>query len=127
MSTNLAVKPPPPTLLVGLPGGFLYAGVRDEDGTRVYVDAGLAERLLPPAFVGSSYEWGSDVLPSDCWDLAQALLAHHFGDAGYALSYFTAFSLDVVARLDYEGWTLTSQEIDDAIRHILARQRRAAA
>lgn len=50
--------------------------------------------------------------------LALALLADHFGDDKQALAVYQSFKFDVVAGLPEPGWTLTSQDIEQALRRI---------
>jgi hypothetical protein len=61
-------------------------------------------------------DWGSG--GDEAAQLSLALLSHHVGISSRALSEHQAFKWSVVARLPIEGWTLTSDEIADALERI---------
>jgi hypothetical protein len=64
----------------------------------------------------SGFEWG--YCGSGPSQLALALLADHLGDDRKALDLYQRFKWAVVAEWPYRGWTLTSEEIDQALLRI---------
>jgi hypothetical protein len=61
----------------------------------------------------TGFEWGYD--GSGPAQLALAILADHFGNAGQALALYQDFKRDVIAGLPHEQWTLTGADIDRAL------------
>jgi Family of unknown function (DUF6166) len=91
------------------PSGACEAWVSPQQGKR---------RPLNPRFdlwnhSPSGFEWG--YRGSGPAQLALAILADHLGDTDEALRLHQEFKVSVVAALDREGWTLTDQEIQEAI------------
>ncbi len=90
-----------------------YTGSRTIDGLRILVDgAPLDERYDLKRFTKGGFEWTYEGAgPSQ---LALALLADHLGDDQAALAGTAGFMAKVVANLEND-WTLTGQDIDDAL------------
>lgn len=61
----------------------------------------------------TGFEWGYG--GSGPSQLALALLADHFGDSAQALEKYQDFKWSIVAGMPYDGWTLTSLEIEQAL------------
>lgn len=106
----------------------VYQGIRaidDVHDTQVLVDGqplpmtDLAQRKSP-----SGFEWGFG--GSGPAALAHSILVHEFGADEAELLSFQDFKWAVVATLDYQGWTLTSPEIRQAVAQLrlptIARQ-----
>ncbi len=86
-----------------------YRGVRTETGCRVTVDdRPLKPRLDLRNHSPSGLEWG--YLGSGPAQLALALLAHALGDED-ALAVYQEFKREMVAPLDEDEWTMTSEQI----------------
>jgi hypothetical protein len=94
----------------------VYEGGRSLAGAEVTVDGKPLDprydlkRLSPTGF-----EWTYEG-PAPA-QLALALLADHLGDDQKALLLHETFMKEVVAFLD-NSWTLTSSEIDEALKRI---------
>ena len=97
-----------------------YTGFRTMDGIRVLVDgAPLDERYDLKRFTKGGFEWTYEgAEPSQ---LALALLADHLGDDRKALDLTAQFMQKVIANLEND-WTLTTDDIDEAIRRIESAQ-----
>jgi hypothetical protein len=94
-----------------------YIGTRSEREATVEVGgAPLNPRLDLRNHSPSGLEWG--YAGSGPAQLALAILVDHFGDAPKALSLYQDFKFAVVARLPQEGWTLTSDQIQQAIESL---------
>ncbi len=107
-----------------------YCGVRDEqDQAVVHVyerhgvepGEGVSVVPLPPRLdlrehSPTGFEWGYG--GSGPAQLALALLADHLRDDTRALQLYQAFKRTVIAALPYHGWSLTSQEIDQALARL---------
>jgi Family of unknown function (DUF6166) len=90
-----------------------YRGDRTIDGLTVTVDgAPLPERTDIKALSSDGFEWSYE--GSAPAQLALALLADHFGDAGRALQLYQPFMQHVVANFDNE-WEMTSADIAEAV------------
>jgi hypothetical protein len=94
----------------------VYAGGRSLDGAVVTVDG----RTLDPRydlrrFSPTGFEWTYE--GDGPRQLALALLADHLGDPQRALVLTEGFMRSVVAELD-NAWSLTSAEIDQALREL---------
>jgi len=94
-----------------------YRGHRTQDGVVVTVN----DRPLNPRFdlhnhSPTGFEWGYG--GSGPAQLALAIMADHIGNDDQALSLYQSFKSDVIAGLPKDGWTLTSQELDAALRQI---------
>ncbi len=90
-----------------------YTGSRTIDGIRVLVDGALVdERYDLQRFTKGGFEWTYEGAgPSQ---LALALLADHLDDDQAALARTDGFMRQVVANLEND-WTMTGQDIDDAL------------
>lgn len=94
-----------------------YEGKRTNYGAFVTVDG----RALDPRWglhnhSPDGFEWGYG--GSGPAQLALAILADHFGNDSKALAVYQSFKFAIVARLPKHGWTLTSRDIDRALRPI---------
>ena len=72
----------------------------------------------------SGFEWGYG--GSGPAQLALALLADYFGDDDAALEIYQRFKCAVVTGLPLQHWTLSSQEIDQALSAIRAQAQEAS-
>lgn len=91
-----------------------YEGGRSLDGAVVTVDGEpLDPRFDIRKFSPAGFEWTYE--GDGPRQLALAILADHLGDPAKALALTEAFMRDVVAVLD-NAWSLTSDEIDAALR-----------
>lgn len=96
----------------------VYRGKRGTRERIVTVDGEpLDPRLDIKTLSSSGFEWGYD--GGGPGQLALAILADHFGDDGMALARFTSFRGDVIASLDHEEWSLTSEKIDAALQGVV--------
>ena len=92
----------------------LYEGGRSLDGAVVTVDGRpLNPRFDLKRFSAMGFEWTYE--GDGPRQLALALLADHFGDDQKALALTETFMREVVSVLD-NAWSLTSEEIDAALR-----------
>jgi hypothetical protein len=93
-----------------------YTGARTMDGIRVLVDGKpLDERYDLMRFTAGGFEWTYEgAAPSQ---LALALLADHLADDQKALELTEPFMRHVIANLEND-WTLTGDDIDQAITQI---------
>ncbi len=93
-----------------------YEGKRQIDGLVVTVDGHpLSEHYEVRRFTKWGFEWTYEG-PSP-QQLALAILYDKLGDKDRAISLSEPFMKKVIANLDND-WTLTSEEIDNAIRAI---------
>lgn len=93
-----------------------YEGRRTIDGLRVTVDGKpLDEHLEVKQFTKYGFEWTYE--GESPQQLALAILTDHLGDKDRAIRLSEPFMKTVVANLDNE-WTLTSQQIDAALKSI---------
>ena len=92
----------------------------------VYVgDSPLDPRLDLRNYRSTGFEWGHGGRgPSQ---LALALLADHFDDDQKADELHLYFKWEVVATLPKEGWTLTAEQITQALESLAIRLKRAEA
>lgn len=91
-----------------------YEGGRSLDGAVVTVDGRpLDPRFDLRKFSPAGFEWTYE--GDGPRQLALAILADHLGDDTKALALTEQFMRDVVAVLD-NAWSLTSDEIDAALR-----------
>ncbi len=93
-----------------------FTGARTIDGLEVLVDgAPLDARTDLKQFTNRGFEWTYEgVEPTQ---LALAILARHLDDDRAALDKCDGFMRLTVANLDND-WTLTGQDIDDALATI---------
>ncbi len=94
----------------------IFTGARTIDGLEVRVDgAPLDARTDLKQFSNRGFEWTYEgVEPAQ---LALAILSRHLGDDQAALAHCDGFMRHTVANLDND-WTLTGQDIDDALATI---------
>jgi Family of unknown function (DUF6166) len=92
----------------------VYEGGRSLDGAVVTVDGRpLDPRFDLKTFSPMGFEWTYE--GDGPRQLALALLADHLGDDAKALTLTEKFMRDVVSVLD-NAWSLTSEEVDAALR-----------
>ena len=96
-----------------------FAGKRTIDGLVVTVDGKrLDEHYGVKRFTTWGFEWTYEGASPQ--QLALAILADHLGDGERAIRLSGDFMKTVVANLDND-WTLTSGEVERAIKEIEAR------
>lgn len=94
-----------------------YEGRRTPLGNIVTVDGDpLDLRLDLQNHSPTGFEWGYG--GSGSAQLALAILADHLKDDQRALDLYQRFKWTVVAELRHQGWTLTTQQIDQIIGRI---------
>ncbi len=97
-----------------MPSSKTYTGSRAIDGIVVLVDGRrLDERYDLKRFTSGGFEWTYD--GPEPRQLALALLADHLGNDAAALQLHEPFMRAVVSNLEND-WTLTSQDIDAALK-----------
>jgi hypothetical protein len=93
-----------------------YEGRRTIDGLVVTVDGkNLDERYDVGRFTKYGFEWTYE--GGGPQQLALAILVNHLGDRARAVRLSQAFMQKVVANLDND-WTITTEEIDTALRNL---------
>src|SRR5688572_67272 len=93
-----------------------YEGKRTIDGLVVTVDGRpLPEHYDVKRFTTQGFEWTYE--GDSPQQLALAILYDHLGDKERALALSEIFMKRVVANLDND-WTLTSEEVDAAIKGV---------
>lgn len=100
-----------------------YSGIRTKNGCAVTVTDGDRRRKLDPRFdlrrhSPDGFEWGYG--GSGPAQLALALAADVLGDDEAALDIYQRLKFRVVGRLSADEWTLTADELADAIRALPA-------
>lgn len=96
-----------------------YAGIREGHAIRVTVNGRpLNPRLDLWNHSPTGFEWGYG--GSGPAQLALALLADHLGNDEAAVSLHQDFKSQVVASLPYRGWTLTSEQLHNALARLEA-------
>ncbi len=98
-----------------------YTGTRTEGGCAVVVSDGGGCRGLDPRFdlrnhSPTGFEWGYG--GSGPAQLALALAADVLGDDDAALGVYQRLKFRLVGRLPAESWTLTEDELAEAIRSL---------
>ena len=89
----------------------IYNGFRLGSAIRVTVNGNaLNSRCDLLSKSPSELDWGCKSDGSD--QLALALLANRFGDDNSALKLYLGFSHDVITKLPYTRWSLTTYDID---------------
>ena len=89
-----------------------YHGVRSEQGCEVTVDGGpLQRRSDLSGNATSAFDWGF----IGTGQLSLAILADFLGDDSKAKAMCKAFEKKVVAELPHQSWTLSSQDLTDAL------------
>ena len=98
----------------------IYEGTRVEPlKCEVTVDGKLLDpRLDLWNHSPTGFEWGYG--GSGPAQLALAILSHHLVDGERAVQLHQKFKWLVVSELPHSGWVLTSQEIDSAVKGIIA-------
>ena len=92
-----------------------YEGLRKLRRTKVTVDGRpLRARLDLRSHSPAEFEWGYG--GSGPAQLALAILADHLGNDEEALNLYQRFKWAVVAEFPHRSWTLTSDEIDQALQ-----------
>jgi hypothetical protein len=96
----------------------VYAGTRRRnENVSVTVDGlRLASHFHLHNHSPAGFEWGYG--GSGPAQLALAILANHFGEDEKALAMYQAFKWRVISKLPKNGWTLTSEEIDQALESL---------
>jgi hypothetical protein len=99
----------------------LCQGLRSKLGTVVTVTQGSRSSELDPRFdlrnhSPTGFEWGYG--GSGPAQLALAILADHFGNDEIAQRFYQDFKFKVVGRFTEDEWTLSSKDIDSAIREL---------
>lgn len=99
----------------------VYRGERTESGTSVTVAEGGGERPLDPRLdlrrhSPSGFNWGYG--GSGPAQLALALAADALGDDGRARGVYQQLKFKLVAGLPEGGWTLTGQDVLDAVAEV---------
>jgi hypothetical protein len=94
----------------------IYEGKRAFDGLLVTVDGGkLPEHTEVKQFTTWGFEWTYE--GESPQQLALAILYDHLGDKTRAIGLSERFMKRVIADLDND-WTLTSDEVEAAVREI---------
>ena len=94
-----------------------YEGYRTKAGPIVTVNGDLLDlRLDLHNHSPDGFEWG--YCGSGPSQLALAVLADHLGNDEQALNLYQRFKWEVIAKLPKHKWTLTSQDIEQAIKDI---------
>jgi Family of unknown function (DUF6166) len=94
-----------------------YRGRRHGSAVDVTVDGRpLNPRLDLWNHSPNGFEWGYG--GSGPAQLALALLADHFGNGEQALQVYQSFKWQVVSALPHLEWTLTSRDIEAALRNL---------
>ena len=92
-----------------------YKGFREGYAATVRVDGSpLNPRLDLWNHSPTGFEWGYP--GSGPAQLALAILADHLRNDDETIRLYQEFKRAVVANLDYEGWTLTSDQIERAVQ-----------
>jgi hypothetical protein len=94
-----------------------YEGYRTKAGPIVAVNGEMLDlRLDLHNHSPDGFEWGYG--GSGPAQLALAILADHLGNDEQALNLYQRFKWEVIAKLPKHKWTLTSQDIEQAIKDI---------
>lgn len=97
----------------------IYQGTRSIDGLKVTVDGQpLCEHYAVKQFTKWGFEWTYEGASPQ--QLALAILCDHLGDRDRAIRLSEPFMKKVVADLDND-WTLSSVDVDRALREIEGR------
>ena len=101
-----------------------YEGARSRGNVLVTVNGcELDPRLDLHNHSPNGFEWGYG--GSGPAQLALALVTDHLADPGRALALYQDFKREVVVSLPHAGWTLTSADIERALRKIQSAQKGA--
>jgi hypothetical protein len=96
----------------------IYKAARGPDGCTVTVDgAVLDQRTDLGQYSIDGFEWGYE--GSGPQQLALAILANHFADDAQALTKHKVFMEVVIAVLQTDEWTLTSEQIDSSFSQVV--------
>lgn len=92
-----------------------YEGSRTKAGAVVTVDGELLDlRLDLHSHSPTGFDWG--YCGSGPAQLALAILADHLEDEIQALNLYQRFKWSVIAELPKKRWTLTSEQIQNALQ-----------
>jgi len=99
----------------------VYVGIREKDGTLSVTVNGqpLSPRLDLWNHSPTGFECGYS--GSGPAQLALALLADHLNNDEQAVRLHQLFKHEVVAGLSEEGWTLSDEQVEQALESILRR------
>ncbi len=96
----------------------IYRGQRTTRGCQVTVNGEpLDPRLDLRTFSDQGFEWGYD--GGAPRQLALAIIADHFADSQTALQHHDKFRLNFLVGLRDDQWTLTSSDVDSALRDVI--------
>lgn len=96
----------------------VYRGERTSRGCRVTVNGDpLDPRVDLRTFSDQGFEWGYD--GGGPRQLALAIIADHFTEAQTVLLHHEKFLLNFVVGLRDDHWTLTSSDVDSALRDVV--------
>lgn len=96
----------------------IYTGERQGEVIKVTVDGvSLDSRNDLRDLSTDGFEWG--YVGSGPYQLALAILAHHFDDPATALGNYRSFCEILVLRFAPEGWRLESDAIDAALEGVI--------
>lgn len=99
-----------------------YEGCRSKAGTIVTVDGEpLDLRLDLQPHSPTGFDWG--YCGSGPAQLALAILANHFEDDTEALNLYQRFKWSVIAELPRKRWTLTSEQIQQALQSLQSAEK----
>lgn len=94
-----------------------YEGCRTKAGPVVTVNGELLDlRLDLQNHSPTGFDWG--YCGSGPAQLALAILADHLGDSEQALNLYQRFKWSVIAELPRKRWTLTSEQIQNALQSL---------
>ena len=91
-----------------------YYGFRNERGTHVYADSRPLPLRLDIWQHCGVFDWG-DNSPGDA-QLAVAILGDALVDKRKARALHQAFKVEIVSKLDFHHWTLTSHDVQDIVK-----------
>ena len=101
-----------------------YEGSRTKAGAIVTVDGELLDlRLDLHNHSPTGFDWGYS--GSGPAQLALAILANHLGDDRHALNLYQRFKWSVIAELPHKRWTLTSEQIQQALQSLQSAEKGA--
>ena len=102
----------------------VYSGIREKSGNIVTVTSdGVSSALNPRLDLRNhsptGLEWGYG--GSGPAQLALAILADHLSDPALAQNLYQDFKFNVVARLTSDQWLLSSNDVENALQEIRAK------
>ena len=96
----------------------IYTGKRSGEVIEVTVDGDpLDSRIDLRELSQNGFEWG--YVGSGPYQLALAILAHHFPNPDTALGNYRSYCETRVLRFAHDGWTLESDDIDIALEGVI--------